>query len=117
MQGANRSERDRIRGARPSARGGQQEGHFNELERDLALPEITHEPQIITAETARRIGQAEIKVEQGLAVGFKRLVHESSFRFAPGKLFPSWACEQRLPTRSRARGKKCLRSGSRQRDG
>jgi hypothetical protein len=66
MQRANRSERDGFGATGPTASGDQEKGRFKERKRDLPFPELTYEPQIITAEPARSIGQAKIKVEQRL---------------------------------------------------
>jgi hypothetical protein len=56
MQGANGTEWRIGRIAQPAARSGQQEGGFNERERDVLLVELGSQAAVVTRVTLGRIG-------------------------------------------------------------
>ena len=79
VEGANEAERRRIRGACEAANRGQQEGSFDDGERDLAVKQLAGEAMIVTAEAAGCFGQAEIESCEGAEVGFMIVWHGSFF--------------------------------------
>jgi len=71
MKGADGSEWQGARGASGAAGRGQQEGHFNDRQRNLTFPDLARESKVEAAETARRVRQTEIKIDQRLAISVK----------------------------------------------
>jgi hypothetical protein len=58
-----------------AANGGQQESCLHSAQRNLTLPKLLDEAQVVAAQAEGRVGQAEIEIEERLAVGFKVVGH------------------------------------------
>src|SRR5208282_6674205 len=90
MQRANGSEREGGGAAVGAAEGSQQEGGLRRRQRDAPLPELLDQAPVMAADTAGRVGQAEIEIEERLPVDFKIVGH--------GRPFGSFSWPLRLPS-------------------
>src|SRR5579884_2981224 len=102
-QRANRPEREGVRSAGGTASRGEQESGLNDRQRNLTIPELAGQAQIMAAEAMGRVGQTEVEIQERLTVAMKITGHGSSLW--------GFSCWLRLPSEIPACGRNRLRSG------